>query len=290
MKKILTAALRLTCLTAHEWRSCRPELIGAAIAFYIIFSLGPLLFIVIEIVGLIFGKAVAEGQIIHEIRALVGDQLAEIVRLIITNAETPPQRMMTTVISVPMVFFGSTMVFYQIKNALNYIWGVPVYNNGIIRLVRNYLSTFIMVVFLGGVLLFLVIKSFALSMLGSFLYKSIPYRATLLQGTDIFVTFILITFLFAMIYRKLTEIDIRWSDEWTGAAVTSLLLTVSQFLINGYFKKIDIGSTYGAVGSLTLLLIWVYYSSLVFLFGAVFTKVYAREYGSLRKKPQQNAL
>lgn len=278
----LRTAARLAKLTYQEWRTSKPELIGAAIAFYIIFSLGPLLFIIIEIVGLIFGKSVAESQILHEIRALVGEQLAEIVALIITNAETPPTQKLTTLISIPMVLFGSTMVFFQIKNALNYIWGATVYSGGVFGLVRNYLSTFVMVIFLGGLLLFLVIKSFILAMLGHYLFQSFPYRAALMQGFDVFITFFLITFLFAMIYKKLTEPKIRWSDEWIGASVTSLLFTFSQFLINFYFSRIDIGSTFGAVGSLTLLLIWVYYSSLVFLFGAVFTKVYASEYGSLR--------
>ena len=140
-----------------------------------------------------------------------------------------------------------------------------------------------MVLFVGSILFFLVLKSYILTQLGIFLFSRFPYHALIMQFMDFILTFAVITFLFAMIYKKLTEPTIRWSDEWIGAAVTSLLFTVAQFLLNLYYSRIDIGSAFGAIGSFTLLLIWVYYSSLVFLLGAVFTKVYAREYGSFNE-------
>ena len=279
----LKAVVGLIRLTMEEWRRQKPELIGAAIAFYIMFSLGPLLFIIIEIVGFIFGKAVAESQIVHEIHTMVGERLADVIRLIIVNAGTPPTQRITMIISFPMVAFGSTMVFYQIKNALDYIWGVEKTNGGAGLMIRNYLSSFLMVLFVGAILFFLVVKSFVLTQLGIFLFSRFPYHALIMQTIDFIVTFGVITFLFAMIYKKLTEPRIRWSDEWIGAGVTSLLFTFAQFLLNLYYSRIDIGSAFGAIGSFTLILIWVYYSSLVFLLGAVFTKVYAREYGSFHE-------
>jgi len=268
-------------LTYVEWREQKPELIGAAIAFYIVFSLGPILVIVIEIAGLIFGKAVAESQIIHEFDSIVGPKLAQVIKVIIVNAETPPRQTVTMIVSVPLVILGSAMIFFQLKNALNYIWGVKTAGNGgVLGLVGNYISSFIMVLFLGALLFTLIVKSFALTLVGEFIESYVPFPLIVLSLLDSVFTFFVITLLFAMIYKILTEPKIRWSDEWIGAAVTSLLFTASQFLIGLYFSKIDIGSAFGAIGSFTLLLIWVYYSSIVFLLGAVFTKVYAREYGS----------
>ena len=282
VRKIKVIA-ELVGMTYREWREQKPELIGAAIAFYIIFSLGPILVIIVEAAGLIFGKAVAEGQIVHEFKTMVGENFAEVIQAIIVNAETPPAQTITMIISIPMILFGSTMIFFQLKNALNYIWGYKSISGSFGKLARNYISSFVMVLFLGGLLLTLILKSFVLTLLAVFLKRIIPFPMLLLSILDWFVTFAVITFLFAMIYKILTEPEIRWSDEWIGAAVTSLLLMVSQYFIGVYFRKIDIGSALGAIGSFTLLLIWVYYSSLVFLLGAVFTKVYAREYGSLHE-------
>lgn len=289
MTSRLKSLVAIARMTYREFRANRPELIGAGIAFYVLFSLGPLLFIVVEIAGLIFGKAVAESQIIYEIQTLVGDQLADVIRLIIENAESPPTQTLTVIISVPMVLYGATMVFYQIKNALDYIWGAPDSGSkGMLRVAANYVSSFLMVLFAGGILLFLIVKSFVLAMLSQFISARFPFEAFFMQSLDVILTFVIITFLFAMVYKKLTEPEIAWSDEWIGASVTSLLFTIAQYLLSIYYSKVDIASAYGAIGSFTLLVIWVYYSSLVFLLGAVFTKVYARERGSFREKKARN--
>ncbi len=280
----LTAFFRLLKITFREWRQRRPELIGAAIAFYILFSLGPLLYIMVHAAALVFGKAAAQSQLIHEIEIFAGADPAGVVRSILSRSEVHPANRLTAIVSIPMLVFGSAMVFYQLKNALNYIWGVgDCGGESVWRAVRHYLSSFFMVAFAGLILTLLVMKSIALSVLDAFLAENMPFPPLLFPALDFIVTMIVITFLFAMVYKILTEPRIRWSDEWIGAAVTSALITVSQFFIGKYFSSVRIATTYGAIGSFTILMVWIYWSSLVFLLGAMFTKVYATEYGSFHE-------
>jgi len=275
--KLLNETKLLLKATFIEWRNQRPELLGAAISFYIIFSLGPVMVIIIGIVGLLFGKQVAESQIIQEIQRSIGPKLAEVIQTLIEEAFLHPARELTTILSIPIVVFGASMLFYRLKNTLNVIWGVkPQSRSNLIGAIKNYIFSFLMVIILGILLMILIIKSFLLVLLHEFLDNYIPFPIYLLQIIDGIFTFLAIIILFAMTYKILLETPIRWWDVWIGASVTSLMFIISQFIIGLYISKAEIGTAYGALGSLTILLVWIFYSSLIYLAGAIFTKVYSQ--------------
>jgi len=263
--------------TFVEWYKLKPELIGAAIAFYIIFSLGPILVIVISLVGLIFGDRAVEGQIVQEIHNIVGQKPAEVMEVLIRRAYSPPTQTISAIVSVPLVLFGATMIFFQLKNTLNVIWGIRTRSRSrIIGFLRTYMFSFIMVIILGLLLFLFVVKSFTISLLTE-LFNPFPRYAV--QILDFIFSFGIITILFGTIYDLLPDVKIKVSDVWVGACVTSLLFNSMQFLIGLYLGHANVDSAYGAVGSITILFIWIYYSSLIFLLGAVFTKVYACKSG-----------
>ncbi|MCE5250426.1 YihY/virulence factor BrkB family protein [bacterium] len=263
--------------TFIEWYRLKPELIGAAIAFYIIFSLGPILVIVISIVGLIFGDEAVEGQIVQEINNIVGQKAAQVMQILISRAYSPPTQTISTIVSVPLVFFGATMIFFQLKNTLNHIWGIRSKSrNRIIGFLKTYLFSFTMVIILGSLLFLLVVKSLTISLLRELFY---PFPRYALQSLDFIFSLGVLTLLFGMIYDLLPDVKIRVRDIWIGAGVTSLMFSTVQFLIGMYLGYAHIDSAYGAIGSITILLIWIFYSSQIFLLGAVFTKVYACKSG-----------
>jgi membrane protein len=265
--------------TYIEWRLNKPELMGAALSFYIIFSLGPILVITIWFLSLIFGEQAAEGEIVQQIQHIVGQKPAEGIQEIITMAIAPPTKYIATLISFPLVMFGATMIFFQLQNALHFIWEVEhVRRSGIIGMIIEYLSSFPKVLIVGTVFLLLIIKSSTLTVLRIFVQEHVPLAGNIIPKLDFLLTLGIITILFAMIYHFLPKTKIHWSDIWIGAGVTSLLFTLGQFFIGLYFTKTEIDSAYGAIGSFTILFIWIFYSSLIFLFGAVFTKIYSRKH------------
>ncbi|KPK93939.1 hypothetical protein AMJ80_05675 [bacterium SM23_31] len=275
--KLLNDIKLLLKATYIEWRKQRPELLSAAISFYVIFSLGPVLVIIIGIVGLLFGKQVAESQIIQEIQRSIGPKLAEVIQTLIEEAFLHPARELTTILSIPIVVFGASMLFYRLKNTLNVIWDVkPQSRSNLITAIKSYIFSFLMVIILGILLMMLIIKSFLLVLFQEFLNNYIPFPVYLLQIIDGIFTFLAVTILFAVTYKVLLETPIRWRDIWVGASVTSFMFIISQFIIGLYISKAEVGTAYGALGSLTILLVWIFYSSSIYLVGAVFTKVYSQ--------------
>ena len=274
----LSKIVKLLKSTYHEWIKQKPFILGAAIAFYVIFSLGPILVIIIEFAGLFFGKQATEGQIVQEINRIIGQKPAEVIQSFIIQAYAPPTRILTTILSIPIVLLGSTMIFFQLKKILNMIWDViPRKKKRLGDDLINYGLSFSMVALLGILLIILIMKSFSLAFFDEFIGQYFSFPVILLHIIDLIVTFCVTTILFAMLYKILPDTYIKWSNIWIGALVTSFLFAIGQLLIGLYINKTDIDTTYGALGSLTVLLIWIFYSSLIFLAGAVFTKVYSQK-------------
>ncbi len=281
MKRFLNELIYLFKETFHEWRKHHPFLIAAAISYYILLLLGPLLVITIVIVGSIIGGKFAEGEVINEIHTLVGPKMANLLQAIIEKAYKPPSKTLSTLISLPLMMLGATIIFFQLQYALNVIWEVKSKRHtGLIGFIKDYLFSFIMVLIVGLLLFLLILKSSIFVLLGTYLHKSVPFYGFIMQTLDLFFTFGFITLLFALIYKILPETKIKWSDVWIGAIATSLLFLIGQLLIGMYISKIDIISAYSAIGSFSVLFIWIFYSSLIFLLGAQFTKVYSRKFGS----------
>ena len=276
--------------TFDEWSEDKASRLAAALAYYTIFSIAPLLVIVIAIAGLVFGEEAARGEIVAQIQGLVGRSGAEVIETAIQNANQPATGSIASIISIGALLFGAIGVFAQLQDALNTIWEVqpkpdrPI--KGFVR--RNFLS-FSMVLGIGFLLLVSLILSATLSAMSTYFSHLIPGFDVLWQVINFLVAFGITTFLFAMIFKFLPNVHITWGDVWIGALITSFLFSIGRFLLGLYLGNGSFGSTYGAAGSLIIILAWVYYAAQILFFGAEFTQVYARRYGS-QIRPDKNAV
>jgi membrane protein len=278
---ILTVMWKLLSETYTKWAADHAQGLGAALAFYAVFSLAPLLLIGIAIAGAVFGQEAAQGQIIGQIQDLVGEESANAIQSMIEEARKPAAGILATVLAMVLLLLGATGVFAQLQEALNTIWSVedkP--GEGFWRILKDRFVSLLAVLGTGFLLLISLIISAGLSAVGTTLGQFLPVPGFLLQIINFFVSFAIVTLLFAMIYKLLPDLSIEWGDVWIGAIMTSLLFTIGKFVIGFYLGKSDVGIAYGAAGSLVVILIWVYYASQIFLFGAEFTAVYAHSRGS----------
>ena len=262
--------------TYYKWNEDHAPGLGAALSYYTVFSLAPLLMIVIAIAGLVFGQEAAQGQIMGQIQGLVGEESAKAIQSMIEEASKPAAGILATVIATVMLLFGATGVFAQLQESLNIIWKVKEKpGEGIWKMLKDRFLSLMAVLGTGFLLLISLVISAGLSAVGATLEHVLPGPEFVLQIINFLVSFAVVTLLFAMIYKLLPDKPIRWGDVWIGAGITSLLFTIGKFFIGLYLGKSDVGVAYGAAGSLVVILIWVYYASQIFLFGAEFTAVYA---------------
>ena len=258
---------------------------GAALAYYTLFSLAPLLVIVIAIAGLIFGPEAAQGQVLRQLEGLIGTEGAAVIQNLLRSASDPERSTGAAIIGSVTFILGATGVFSELQGDLNRIWREPLPRKrpgGLVRLLRNKLLTFGMVLGIGFLMLVSTLVSAALASFGSWIGSLFTAWPVALEIINSVFSFVIITLCFAMIYRFLPRARIGWRDVWLGAAFTALLFTVGKLLIGLYLGSANIGSTYGAAGSLVALLVWVYYSAQIFLLGAEFTWVFAYQFGSKR--------
>jgi membrane protein len=264
-----------------EWSEDKAARLAAALAYYITFSLAPLLLIVIAIVGLLFGQEAVQGRVVEQIQGLVGPDGAQLVQTMLQSTRQSGSNIVATLIGIVTLLLGATGVFVQLQDALNTIWEVaPKPGRGVLGMVKDRLLSFTMLLGIGFLLLVSLAVSAGLAALSSFLGDLLPGLFEVAKVLDFVISLGVITLLFAMIYKFLPDVKIRWGDVWVGAAVTSLLFTVGKFLIGLYLGYSSAASVYGAAGSLAVLLIWIYYTAQIVLLGAEFTQVYAKRYGS----------
>ena len=275
--------MRVARMTFHTWRKYRPNFIGAALAYYVIFSVAPILVFTTWILGSIFGEQAARGTIVTQLQYVVGQDAAKIIEDIVHKATSGPSSWIATFVSVPMLLFGSTMVFFQLRDALNTIWDVDTERKrgGFTGLLINYAFSAVMIVVVEFLLMLIMLKGPALGMAREYLETYLSFTEYVTLAVDLGSTFLLVFVLFAAIYKILPQTRIEWFDVWAGAGVTAFLFLIAQVVIAIYVRVTDVATAYGAIGSITVLLIWLFYSTMSFLFGAAFTRVYAREYGSL---------
>lgn len=290
MKRRARTLIELFQETLKEWQEDKASRLGAALAYYTIFSVAPLLLIAIVMAGLIFGQAAAQGQIVTLIQEQVGAEAAESIQAMISSISKSNTSVIATVIAIVTVLVGASNFFNQLKDALNTIWNVtPKRGRGVRGIVQDRLLALAMVLFIGFLLIASLIASTVVSAASSFFEDALPGSALLWQLIGAAISFGIVTLLFAMIFKILPDVEIAWSDVWIGAAVTSLLFTIGTFLIGLYLGRSSVSSIFGAAGSLVVILLWVYYSALILLFGAEFTEVYANKYGS-QVVPAQHAV
>jgi len=237
--------------------------------------------VVIAVAGLVFGQEAAQGQIIGQIQGLVGEESAKAIQSMIEEARKPAAGIIATVLALVLLLLGATGVFAQLQETLNIIWRVEAKpEQGIWKILKDRFISLLAVLGTGFLLLISLVISAGLSAIGTTLEHFLPVTGLVLQLINFFVSFAIVTLLFAMIYKLLPDASIQWSDVWIGAIITSLLFTIGKFVIGFYLGSSDVGLAYGAAGSLVVILIWVYYASQIFLFGAEFTAVYAESRGS----------
>lgn len=270
--------------TFSEWQEDKASRLAAALAYYTVFSMAPLIIIVLGIVGYLFGRDAVGSYLIEQARGLVGAEGAQIFQAIVENASQPASSLIATLIGIASLLFGALGVFGQLQDALNTVWGVaPKPGRGIWGFIETRLLSFTMILGIGFLLLVSLLLSSLLAAFSGFLSNWLSGLGVfVLEALNLIVSFGVITLLFAMIYKILPDVEIDWSDVWLGAAVTALLFTIGKFALGFYLGRQTFGSTYGAAGSILIILLWVYYSAQILLFGAEFTQVYAKKYGRIR--------
>ena len=282
--RILKIIWKLFTETLLSWQRDRGPLMGAAIAFYAALSLAPVLLISVVITGMVFGRQAAQGELAAQLNGFLGGEGARVVEKLIANLNRPTPDIFATAISAIIILWCSTKIFWSLKNAINHIWKVPVMNEYLwLRTILDHFLAFTMVLGTGFLLLLSVVLSTALEALQQKLpvwfpniSNFLPFISLLYDGIVLIVTILL----FALIFRFLPDVKIHWSDIWVGAAVTAFLFILGKYIIGTYLSQSFFTSTYGAIGSFIMVLIWVYYSAQIFLIGAEFTHVFANRYAS----------
>jgi membrane protein len=275
------AAWQLLKEAFADWSRDRAPRLGAALAYYTVFSLVPFLVVVIALIGLVFGQQAAESAILEQIADLVGQQSAAAIKDMIQRADEPSTGAVATIIAVVTLLLGASGVFGQLQDALNTVWGVePKEGRGLWGFIKDRFLSFVAVVGTGFLLLVSLIVSSALAALGKWFSGVLPLPEAVLHLLNFALSFVVVMGLFALIFKILPDAKVAWRDVWVGAALTSVLFTVGKFALGLYLGKSNVASGYGAAGSLVLVLVWVYYSAQILLYGAEFTQVYANRLGS----------
>jgi membrane protein len=272
---------------AVNWVQDYAQSMGAALAFYTMFSMAPLLLIVISIAGLVFGEDAARGEIFNQLDSVLGTPAALAVQSLIESAGKPATSVPASVFGLVFLFIGATSVFGELQDALDRIWRAPARagHSGLWRLLRARLRSFGMILGIGFLFMVPLAFSAGLAVLNRYWNPLFGEWATLVNTIELTLGFVLPIMVFAMIYKTMPRARIDWRDVWVGATVTSLLFLAGKFLIGAYISKTGISSAFGAAASLVVVLLWVYYSAQIFLFGAEFTWVYSHRFGSRKGQP-----
>lgn len=266
--------------TFSEWSKHKSTRLAAAIAYYTVFSIAPLLVIVIAVAGLVFGHEAAQGHIMGQMQGLVGHQSGKQIQGMIAAANKPKSGIMATILGVATLIFGASALVIQLQDALNTIWDVEEKKTGgFVAMIRKRILSFSMILGLAFLLIVSLVVSAGLSAVNTYTTKLLPALAFLLQAVNLLFDLAILTLLLAAIFRYLPEAKVSWRDVWVGSAITAILFVLGQFFITLYLGKMNANSPYGDAGSLLIILLWVYYSAQLLLFGAEFTKVYAVRYG-----------
>lgn len=264
-----------------EWSEDKASRLAAALAYYTIFSILPLLIIIIAIAAQVFERSLVQQQLVRQIATLVGQTGAEAIEAILENASEPEDSLLAAVVSIITLLLGASGVFGQLYDALNTIWEVQAKpGRGILGTVKDRFFSFTMVLGVGFLLLVSLIISTALQAFNELVSGILPSFLFLAQTLNFLISFAVVTILFALIYKVVPDVRVAWRDVWIGALVTAFLFAVGKWAIGLYLGNSTPGSTYGAAGSLIVLLLWVYYSAQILFLGAEFTQVYANKYGS----------
>ena len=275
--------------TFSDWSEDKAPQLGASLAFYTALSIAPLLVILLGVAAYFLGDDAASGQVVGELRSLVGDEGGKAIESMIANANKPTTGAVATALSVVTLMFGASGVFGQLQSALNTIWDVkPKPGRGIWGFIRDRFLSLTMVLGIAFLLLVSLVFTAAIATATNYFGGEKESLAWVVQAVNFVASFALLTMLFALMFKILPDVKMSWSDVWMGAAVTAGLFVVGKFAIGLYLGQSSMASSYGVAGSFVVLLVWVYYSAQILFFGAELTQVYANTYGS-RIMPGEHA-
>jgi membrane protein len=276
MKKLLFESIK-------AWIDHRASSRGAALAFYTLFSMTPILILAIAIAGYFFGAQAAQGEIIGQIQGLVGPNGAQAVQALLAAARNPLSGLVATLVATVLLLIGATSVFAELKGSLDEMWGVtPSKHSAFTVLLKTRFLSFSLVLVLAFLLLISLVISAALAVLERYVGTFWSSSMMVLSAVSQIISFSVIASLFAVIYKMLPDAPLSWRDVWIGAVFTAALFSLGKYAIGLYLGNSGVASGFGAAGSLIALLLWVYYSAQIFFFGAEFTRQYALWYGSLK--------
>lgn len=276
--------------SAADWKKDNATRLSASLAYYTLLSIAPLIVIAITIAGFAFGEEAARGRIAAQLGGLVGAQAAQGVQMVVQNARSPASGVVSSTLGILVLILGASGVFGELQESLNTIWKVePKPGRGIWGTIKGRFFSFTMVLGVAFLLLVSLIVSAAVSAVGHVLQSSLPGGEALWQAINFGFSFGVITFLFALIFKVIPDVEIEWRDVWFGAATTALLFTLGKFLLGLYLGKSTISSSYGAAGSIIVLVVWVYYSAQILFLGAELTQTHARRRGR-RIRPSEGAV
>jgi len=269
--------------SGEAWIAHRGASKGAALAFYTLFSMTPILILAIAVAGYFFGAEAAQGEIIAQLQGLVGPNGAQAIQAVLAAARDPASGLVAAFVSGVLLLVGATSVFTELKNSLDDLWGIEQpRQSGIMTLLRTRILSFGIILVLAFLLLISLIVSAALSVLARYAGDVWSSSAPALVTLSSFISFSVIACLFAVIYKMLPNVKLAWRDVWTGALVTASLFSLGKYVIGLYLGNSAVASGFGAAGSVIALLLWVYYSAQIFFLGAEFTRQYALRFGSLQ--------
>lgn len=292
IKQIFRDLPSLLKATYKEWVDDEPFDLSAIVAYYSIFSIPALVIIVVNIAGAFYGEAAVEGKIAKEVGALIGQNSAAEIQQMIEDSPGKENSVISAIIGIGTLLFGATAVFHALQKSLNRLWEVKAdpKKSGIKKVIKDRATSFGIVLTIGFLLLISLLLTSALSVLSEWIRQQLSdFLLYLFYGLDFLLSFGVITLVFALLYRFLPDVDIKWKSVWVGAGVTALLFILGKYILSLYFEHANPGSAYGAAGTIILLLMWVSYSCLILFFGAEFTQVYARRYGHIIK-PSDHAV
>jgi membrane protein len=262
--------------TATKWSAHQAPRLGASVAFYSLLSFAPLLVLVAAMTALVFDRNTSQSALVDQARQMIGDRGADTVKSLLVNAQKPSSGIFASVVAFITLLFGASGVFSELRDALNTIWDAePKEESGWRGMLKQKLFSFGMVLSVGFLLLVSLILSAGLALIGKFFGQLVPIPVPILEGVNFLVSLVVITLLFALLFKFVPARAISWRDVRVGAILTALLFTIGKFLLGLYLGKAGVGSAYGAAGSLVAVIVWVYYSAQIFFFGAEFTRVYA---------------
>ncbi len=270
--------------TASAWVDDKAPRLGASLAFYTLLSLAPLLIVVVAVAALVYGQQAAQGQLVWQIQGLVGAEGARTIQGLLKSAYRPGVGIVATIVGVLALLFGASTVVVELRDALNTIWHVPEKSTSglqsFLLLIKERFYSLGLILGVGFLLLVSLVLNAAIAGMGRYVGQFLPPSEAFLHIATFVMSFVIITLLFSAIYKLFPDVLLKWSDVFVGACFTSLLFSIGKQLIAIYLGKASFGSTYGAAGSLVIVLVWVYYSAQLFFLGAEFTKIYTEKFGS----------